>query len=445
MAERIKIEPISGFPEWLPNVRLQEERFLAVIREQYQRYGFTPVETPAVERWDILTSKGGVQRQIYAVGKPEEGGGEADLGLHFDLTVPLARYVVQHSGELVFPFRRYQIQKVWRGERAQEGRFREFYQADVDIVGRGSLDLIHDAEIPCVINSTFEALELSHFQVQISNRKILVDLLQAGGLNDEQRQQALRAIDRTSGVEIGDARAMLAADGVQAAVLPAVMDLLQCREISDARRVFQAVGAPEGGLDELQTVYDRALLLGMPESRLKANFSIARGLDYYTGTVYETLMLGHEDWGSICSGGRYDDLASNFSPQKFPGVGISIGLSRLLVRLLRAGLLDTQRHTPTEVLVTMQDRERYLDEYLNMARTLRDGGIRTEIALEPCGLRDQFGYAASLGIPLTVIAGESELEDGKVTVRDMRSRKQELVPRPELLDYARQKLRAAAD
>src|SRR5438309_4664811 len=179
MAERVEIEPISGFPEWLPNLRLQEERFLRTICEQYQLYGFTPIETPAVERMEVLTAKGGMQRQIYTVGKPEEGEAESGLGLHFDLTVPLARYVAQYADKLTFPFRRCQIQKVWRGERAQRGRFREFYQCDVDIIGRGSLDLIHDAEIPCVINSTFEALGLPEFQVQISNRKALGDLLSA--------------------------------------------------------------------------------------------------------------------------------------------------------------------------------------------------------------------------------------------------------------------------
>jgi histidyl-tRNA synthetase len=442
MPERIKIESISGFPEWLPSVRLQEERFIAVIREQYQLYGFTPIETPAVERWDVLTAKGGVQRQIFSVGKPEEGAAEADLGLHFDLTVPLARYVVQHSGELVFPFRRYQIQKVWRGERAAAGRFKEFYQADVDIIGRGSLDLIHDAEIPCVINSTFEALKLPDFQVQISNRKILGDMLRARSLSDEEGAKTLRAIDKT-GADVATMRATLTEEGVDADLIPAVIDLLQCRQISDARRVFEALAAPTSGLDELQTVYDNALRLGMPESRLKVNFAIARGLDYYTGTVYETLVPGNDDWGSICSGGRFDDLASFFSPQKFPGVGISIGLTRLMSRLLKAEFLDTHRGAPTDVLVTMQDRERYLHEYLTLARTLRSRGIRTEVALEPGGLREQIGYASSNGIPLVVIAGESELAEGKVTVRDMRSREQRLVARAELGDLVLEKLRPA--
>jgi histidyl-tRNA synthetase len=444
MPERIKIEPISGFPEWLPNVRLLEEHFLAVIREQYRLYGFTPIETPAVERWDVLTAKGGVQRQIFSVGKPQEGDTEAELGLHFDLTVPLARYVVQHSGQIVFPFRRYQIQKVWRGERAQAGRFKEFYQADVDVIGRGSLDLIHDAEMPCVINSTFEALELPDFQVQISNRKILGDLIRAHDLNEEEGKKTLRAIDKTSDADIATMRAMLEEEGVDAQLVPAVVDLLQCQQISDARGVLDTIGAPSSGLDELQMVYDNALILGTPESRLRVNFAIARGLDYYTGTVYETMLLGNEDLGSVCSGGRFDDLASYFSPQKFPGVGISIGLSRLIAGLLKAELIETHRSTPTDVLVTMQDRERYLNEYLSMARTLRDRGIRTELALEPGGLRDQIGYAASNGIPLTLIAGESEIEEKVVTVRDMRSRDQQLVARGQLVDYVLEKLRPAS-
>src|SRR5438270_4131102 len=222
MSDRIEVKPISGFPEWLPNVRLQEERFLTVIREQYQRYGFTPIETPAVERWDVLTAKAEMQRQIYVVSKPEEGADEdADsrLGLHFDLTVPLARYVALNADKLVFPFRRYQIQKVWRGERAQRGRFREFYQCDVDIIGRGSLNVIHDAEIPCVINAVFDALGLPDFQVQISNRKILGDLINVKTVGPEQLTAALRAIDKTNRAGIDKTREVLAREGVAANLL----------------------------------------------------------------------------------------------------------------------------------------------------------------------------------------------------------------------------------
>jgi histidyl-tRNA synthetase len=384
-----------------------------------------------------------VQRQIFAVGKPEEGGSDADLGLHFDLTVPLARYVVQNAEKLVFPFRRYQIQKVWRGERAQEGRFKEFYQCDVDIIGRGSLDAFHDAEIPCVIQATFEALGLPDFQIHMSNRKVLADLLQARAVVPGQLQAALRAIDKSQSASPDETRQTLAREGVEERLIPAILDLLQCEGAADARRVFETFGAPTAGLDELQAVYENALALGLPPGRIRLNFAIARGLDYYTGTVFETLLRGREDWGSVCSGGRYDDLAGFFTNQKLPGVGISIGLSRLIYRLLKAELIDVSRKTPTDVLVTMQDRKRYLGEYLALARMLRERGIRSEVALEPAPLREQIGYASSNGIPLAVIAGESEFQAGTATVRDLRTRAQELVARTELPEYIVRKLRSA--
>ena len=439
MPERIDVKPISGFPEWLPGLRLQEERLLATIREQYQRFGFTPIETPAVERYDVLTAKGGMQRQIYTVQKPSEDDSDAALGLHFDLTVPLARYVVQHAEQLVFPFRRYQIQKVWRGERAQRGRFREFYQCDVDVVGRGSLDPIHDAEMPCVINATFEALGIPDFKVQISNRKVLGDLLAARSVGRDPLGPALRAIDKTDRLGIDQTRKALADEGIDAELIPAVIDLIQCPDIAEARRVLTAAGAPLTGIDELQAVIDGALALGMPEQRLRLNFAIARGLEYYTGTIYETFITGREGWGSVCSGGRYDDLASFFTTQKYPGVGISIGLSRLFDQLVDAGDVKPAHQTPTQVLVTMQDRSRFLREYLGIARLLRGAGIATEVYLQPGKLREQIGYASSLGVPLAVIAGETEIAQNSVTVRDLRTREQTVVPREGLVGFVREK------
>jgi histidyl-tRNA synthetase len=440
MADRVKIEPVSGFPEWLPGTRLAEERFLAIIRQQYQLYGFAPIETPAVERLEVLTSKGGMQRQIYTVGKPEEGKADADLGLHFDLTVPLARYVVQYADKLVFPFRRYQMQKVWRGERAQRGRFREFYQCDVDVIGRGTLNIIHDAEIPCVINAVFEALGLPDFQVQISNRKVLGDLMNVKEVGPDQLVGALRAIDKTHRAGIDKTRAVLAKEGVSNHLVPAILDLIRCQDMSEARAILARAGAASEGLDELQTVMDNALALGMPAARLRPNFAIARGLDYYTGTIYETFLQGKEDWGSICSGGRYDDLAGFFTTQKYPGVGISIGLTRLFNLLVQNQLVDVGRQTPTQVLVTVQDRAAYLREYLVLAGILRGQGIAAEVYLEPADLRDQIGYASAKGIPLAVIAGESEITSGTVAVKDLRARSQETVPRDQLAAYVAARL-----
>lgn len=440
MSEKIQIEPISGFPEWVPNVRLAEEQFINTIREQYQLYGFTPIETAAVERFDVLTAKGGIQRQIYTVGKPEEGKSEAaDLGLHFDLTVPLARYVVQNADKLNFPFRRYQIQKVWRGEHAQRGRFREFYQCDVDIIGRDSLDIIHDAEIPCVINATFEALKLPDFRVQISNRKILADLLRVEESSPEQLASVLRVIDKSDRDGLEKTGERLQQEQVSDKLRSAILDLIQAEETTDARSVLQAIDAEMTGIEELSLVVDRAVDLGMPRVRLRPNFAIARGLDYYTGTIYETYLNGKEDWGSICSGGRYDDLAAYFTQQKYPGVGISIGLTRLFNLLVTSEMVDTSRHTPTRVLVTMLDRESYLQEYLQMAGDLRSRGIPTQAFLEPAKLRKQLSYANANGIPFAVIAGEDEIANGNVQVKDLLAGEQAVIPREQLADYILQK------
>jgi len=445
MADLVKVVPISGFPEWLPNVRLVEERFISIIREQFQLYGFTPIETPAVERMEVLTAKGGMQRQIYTLGRPAEGNSETGLGLHFDLTVPLARYVVQHAEELVYPFRRYQIQKVWRGEKAQRGRFREFYQCDIDVIGRGSLDLIHDAEVPCVINSAFSALELPEFQVRVSNRKVLGDLLSVKEVEEDQLIRVLRAIDKSHDAGAEETRQSFEEEEVAPELIPAIMELIDCETIDDARRALATVNAPTAGLDELQSVIENALTLGMPESRIRPDFRIARGLDYYTGVVYETFVRGHEDWGSICSGGRYDDLASYFSKQKFPGVGMSVGLSRLVDLLVQSKLADVGHNVPTKVLVTTQDRSNYLDKYLGLAKMLREEGISTEVYLEPDALREQIGYASSNGIAIAVIAGDSEFEQNCVTVKDLEKREQETVPQDNLINYIRSKLAVAKD
>lgn len=337
MSEKVKVGPISGFPEWLPDMRLAEQKLIRTIQEQYELYGFSPIQTPVVERLDVLLAKGGMHRQIYSLGKPDEDDQKADLGLRFDLTVPLARYVVQHAEELVFPFRRYQIDKVWRGERSQRGRFREFYQCDVDIIGRGNLDPIHDAEIPCVINSTFESLRLPEFCVHVSNRKILIDLLKSQGHSEELFVRVLRAIDKTNRQGIEQTKEALREEGISSAqTVSMITDLIQCRTVDEAKEMLRKANVPLTGAEELSQLLLNAQALGMPEHRMRPDFTIARGLDYYTGHVYETFITGKEEWGSVCSGGRYDDLASYFSTQKYPGVGVSIGLSRLFSVVVQA-------------------------------------------------------------------------------------------------------------
>jgi len=438
MSDLIKAKAISGFPEWLPNKRLAEERFIDTIRRQYQLYGFTPIETPAVESLKVLLAKGEMHRQIYTVGKPQEGASRKDkdaLGLHFDLTVPLARYVAQHSEELLFPFRRYQIQKVWRGERAQAGRYREFYQCDIDVVGRTNLDILHDAEMPCVINSVFTQLGIPNFRVRISNRRILAELIEASGLASEQYQSVLRAIDKSQNTGLEKTREELEKEQVDPQVVPAILDLIQSRSIDDAKKIFAATGAPTSGLEELESVLKYAADLGMPPDRLEIDFSIARGLDYYTGTIYETFITGYENFGSVCSGGRYDDLASYFTKQKFPGVGVSIGLSRLMTVAEDAGVLKADKQSPTQVLVTTLDRDRFLSNYLGFARLLREAGVPTEVYHKSEGLGRQFGYAESAGIQYALIAGEKEINDNTINVKDLQARTQDTIPQADLVKH----------
>ena len=427
MAGQILIGPISGFPEWSPELRIAEQRLAGEIREQYELFGFAPISTPAVERMDVLLAKGGIQRQIYTLGRAAEDTDETSLGLHFDLTVPLARYVAQHGDQLTFPFRRYQIQKVWRGERAQRGRFREFTQCDADIVGSGSLDLMYDAELAVLINAVFERLGVGDFAVRISNRKILTGLCAAHGLDAGQTAEALRIVDKGGiGQPEVTARA-LSSGGFSAELAGAVADLLACEDLDEAAEVLTKAGAATTGITELSAVVDACAKLGMPPGRLVCDLAIARGLDYYTGTVYETFVRGNEGWGSVCSGGRYDDLAGYFTKRAHPGVGVSIGLTRLFDLLVQSGRVQAGPSTPARVLVTMLDRDRFFDQYLDLARALREAGIPTDVYLQPDALRDQLAYAAAKGFAYAVIAGARELDAGTVALRDLRTRAQEQV------------------
>ncbi|MPZ87201.1 MAG: histidine--tRNA ligase [Nitriliruptorales bacterium] len=425
----VNIGPISGFPEWLPEVRILEQTLIDRIRRAYELFGFAPIETPAAERLEVLTSKGGMERQMYSLGRPAEDGADAvtSLGLHFDLTVPLARYVASHAEELVFPFRRYQIQKVWRGERAQRGRFREFYQCDVDIVGDGSLAVAYDAEMPCVINSAFGAIGVGEFRVHVSNRKILSGLFGAFGIEGEQVAEALRLVDKYGMSDRPRLAAALQEHGCEPKLVDRVLDVLPAGTVEEAMGLLEGFDAAREGATELRDVLDRAVQLGMPAERLVADFSIARGLDYYTGTVYETFVAGNQDWGSVCSGGRYDDLTLALSGRAYPGVGISIGLTRLLYLLIQSRTLQPGARTPAVVLVTMQDAERYFDDYLALGHRLRGSGIPTEVYMQPDALRDQITYAVRKGFPLALIAGSREFDDSAVTLRDLRERSQETV------------------
>jgi len=416
-----KVTPISGFPEWLPAERIVEQHFLDVIRDTFELHGFASIETRAVEPVDRLSNQGeDADKEIYGVrrlgaGPDEDGPG---LGLHFDLTVPFARYVLENAGKLAFPFRRYQIQRVWRGERPQEGRFREFTQADIDIVDSGSLPFHYEVELPLVIAEAFSRLPVPAFRIQVNNRKIPEGFYLGLGIEDV--AGVLRTVDKLDKIGPDKVTDLLVSGGVTDAQAKAVLRLAEIAT-SDASFADQvrALGVRhevlDGGLEQLSQVMTAAN--EHAPGLLVADLRIARGLDYYTGTVYETQLIGHESYGSICSGGRYDSLASD-GKTTYPGVGISIGVSRLLARLFGHGLVTATRSTPTAVLVALTDEESRADA-MRTAAALRSRGIPVEVAPAAAKFGKQIRYADRRGIPYVWFAGP----DGD-SVKDIRSGEQ---------------------
>jgi len=429
--------------ELLPKEQIAFQRFLDTIRRGYERFGFLPIETPVFERLDVLLTKSGgeTEKQVYFVQSTgaKAQGKEAELALRFDLTVPLARYVAQHEGHLVFPFRRYQIQRVYRGERAQRGRFREFYQCDIDVIGKDTLPIAYDAEMPAVIASVFRELQVGAFTINLNNRKMLSGLFESYGLTQPERQAAaLREIDKLAkvgkdkvlealhGPDVGlasdEANRLLAAlslTGSNAEILAAL------RAIPDTSALFKE------GVDELQAVVDGLKAMQVPEENFRLNPTIARGLDYYTGTVYETFLNDFPELGSVCSGGRYGSLADNYTRSKLPGVGISIGATRLFFQLREAGIIKADRSI-SQALVTQLDPS-LGHEYLGIASLLRTAGINTEVYTEGGKFAKQLKYADRAGIRFAVLMGSDEHARGTVTVKDLLKGAQHEVPRGELV------------
>lgn len=434
-------QPISGFPEWLPEEKIQETWMLDIIRRHYELAGFSPIETPAVERRDVLTAKGGNEKEIYSLRRllAESDDDGSDLALHFDLTVPLARYVAQHYGELAFPFRRYQIQKVWRGERPQSGRFREFYQCDIDVIGDGQLSSMTDAEIPSIIYRIFREMNIGPFVIRINNRKILQGYFSGIGIADNFHATILRIVDKLEkiGIDRVDAELMdqcgLSDHQSQQVIKFTSTELANDTAIETLRSISVASELYSQGVSELEVVLNGIRALGVPDEYLQVDLKIARGLDYYTGTVYETVLVNHPGIGSICSGGRYDDLAGYFINRKLPGVGISIGATRLLSRLFKAGILKPSSSTMSPVLVTSMDESRMMD-YLQMASTLREAGINTEVYLEPKKIGVQMKFANRKKFRVVVIVGESEFLKNTVLVKNLISGEQEEVSIGRLVD-----------
>jgi histidyl-tRNA synthetase len=428
----IKPRTPPGVMELLPRDQIAFQRMLDTIRLTFERFGFLPVETPVFELSDVLLTKSGgeTERQVYFVestGAREKGGdGLPELALRFDLTVPLARYVAEHEHELAFPFRRYQMQRVYRGERAQRGRFREFYQCDIDVVGKDALSTRYDAEIPAVIAAVFDALAIGDFTIQLNHRKLLRGWFEGLGIHGDRQVAVLREIDKLDKRGEDAVGATLAGEGfgLSESAVAKLMAFSQVRSNGhdDALAKLDALGDGTPlfaeGRDELREVLQRLRAMGVAESRYAINLSIARGLDYYTGLVYETTLDAHPQIGSICSGGRYDDLASHYTKSKLPGVGISIGLTRLFFQLRDAGLIATA-DSSVDVLVTLLDDDG-LDHALSLSQQLRNAGLNVETQLEPRKLAKQLQYADRAGIRFVVIRGGDESAKGVVAVKDLR-------------------------
>ena len=436
--DKIKPRTLSGFMELQPDKQVQMDKMRAVLAETYARYGFTPLDTPAIEAAEVLLAKGGgeTEKQIYRFTK-----GDSDLALRFDLTVPLAKYVAANYGQLTFPFRRYQIGKVWRGERAQRGRFREFYQADIDIIGDGALDILNEAEIPAIIYDTFTRLGLHRFRIRVNNRKVLNGFFAILGLS-EQAGDVLRTIDKLDKIGADKVRALLTDTcGVTAEQADEILRFIACPGTSADKLAFleQYRGRNETfdtGLDELRTVVGYLPAFGVPEENFELDLTIARGLDYYTGTVYETVLLDHPEVGSICSGGRYDDLAGSYTNKSLPGVGISIGLTRLFYILQEQNMIsDAVLTAPADVLILPMTDD--LSAAVSLASMLRAGGLRVQLYSEKKKFKAKIGYADKLGIPFVIFLGEDEIAQNVCALKNMVTGVQEAVTQAAALETIR--------
>ena len=422
----MKPRTLSGFMELLPGKQIQFERMVAILRDTYASYGFAPLDTPVIEDAQILLAKGGgeTEKQIYRFQK-----GDSDLALRFDLTVPLAKYVALHCNDLAFPFRRFQISKVYRGERAQRGRFREFYQADIDIIGDGKLDILNEAEIPAIIYKVFRGFGLNRFQIRVNNRKILNGFYAMLDLSDKSGE-IMRTVDKLD--KIGAEKVRVILMGEECGLSEDQADeILKFIAITGSNA--EVISALEGyagrneifdlGLTELKAVCNNLSAFGVPEANFAVDLTIARGLDYYTGTVYETTLLDHPEIGSVCSGGRYDNLAGYYIEKQLPGVGISIGLTRLFYVLDEQGLLNPALPTaPADALVIPMTAEP--GPAIALAETLRSAGLKVQLYGEQKKFKQKMAYANKLGVPYAVLLGEDEIAEGKCSVKNMQSGEQ---------------------
>ena len=415
---------LPGFMELLPQDQILFNQIKETIQKNYEKFGFLPLDTPIIEDSKVLLAKAGgeTEKQIYRFNK-----GDNDLSLRFDLTVPLAKYVAKNYGSLAFPFRRYQIGKVYRGERQQKGRYREFYQCDIDIIGDGELSIINDAELPNVIYNTFKELGFGEFTICINNRKILNGLFESLNLSEES-SDILRIIDKIEKIGKEAVIEELQKLNIKQEKINKIMNFIAIDGSNDKKlKALNELGIAsekfEKGLEELTEVVKYMRLFGIPEQNFKIDLTIARGLDYYTGTVYETFLNEYKNLGSICSGGRYENLAEYYTDKKLPGVGISIGLTRLFYQLSEIGLIKSDKKAISDVLViSMTDNFEYVSK---VANKLRDEGKNVQVYYEDKKVKAKFKYADKLEIPYTVVIGDDEVESGSYSLKNMLTGEQE--------------------
>ena len=424
MSQIVKPSTLPGFMELLPQEQILFNEMMDKIRKNFENHGFLPINTPNIEKSEVLLAKGGgeTEKQIYRFQK-----GDTDMSLRFDLTVPLARYTVEHFNELSFPFRRYHIGKVYRGEKAQKGRFREFYQCDIDTIGNEKLDISNDAEFPVVIYHTFKDLGFDNFTIKLNNRKILNGFFASLDIDD--LTSVLRAVDKFDKIGRENVIKELVENGVSEEVAEKILDFIaiegsndeifaQLHDLKIENPVFNE------GLEELETVISYIKDYDIPEANYHVDLKIARGLDYYTATVYETLLNDYPKLGSVCSGGRYENLASYYTDKKLPGVGLSIGLSRLFYQLNEAKIIKAEKKSLIDLIVIPMDG--FLEEGIKLISKLRNKGVKCIVYTEEAKLKKKFKYADSLDIPYTIVLGEDEVKSGKYTLKNMKTGDQDL-------------------
>lgn len=425
---RVEPRTLSGFMELLPRDQIKMERIMQILRDTYSLFAFTPLDTPVIEAAEVLLAKGGgeTEKQIYRFQK-----GDSDLALRFDLTVPLAKYVAAHYAGLSFPFRRYQIGKVYRGERAQRGRFREFYQADIDVIGDGKLDIANEAEIPAIIYTAFTRLGLRRFKIKVNNRKLLNGFYAMNGMS-EKAQDIMRIVDKLDKVGEVKIKQMLIDElNMRPYKAENVLDFMAIRgsnaEILERLEAYRGMDETfDMGLEELHTVIRYLSAFGVPEENFAVDLTIARGLDYYTGTVYETELTDYPEIGSVCSGGRYDNLAEYYTDKQLPGVGISIGLTRLFYVLQEQGLLsDEVLSAPCDVLIIPMTED--YGPAVTAATVLRSSGLRAQLYTEKRKFKAKMSYADKIGVPFIILLGEDEAAQGLLSVKNMESGEQQML------------------